>query len=265
MSSQLIVHEPPLISVVILTYKRLDLLRITLNSFLSRNVYPNFEVIISDDGSASEVQSAIKKLPTTKCLFVEKNLGLGANANRGLRAARGEYILQLQDDWEFMGRGDELAQCVEVLEQLPQIGALRFYGVGGFPKVTCFKDIGLRQSKVYIIDRAPENISYCPFIYTDTPHLKRRDFHAMLGVYREDLAMPDTEIEFAQRFYSLSPLEIGYVAEHVGVFVHRGEGQSLRPRNFKARVATALETTTLGRAAIDAYRRHFKKAPARLT
>jgi len=90
----------PLISVVIIGYKRIDELKKTHSTFLQNINYPRdrIELILCDDGSPYEMQQEMKKLDFDKFLLSSKNEGMGKNTNKGLIAATGDYIVQLHDD-----------------------------------------------------------------------------------------------------------------------------------------------------------------------
>ncbi|MCU1237285.1 MAG: tuaH, partial [Candidatus Solibacter sp.] len=95
----------PLVSVVVVGYNRLELLRKTITSFLNTTTYPrnSLELILCDDGSPESVQDQMRLLPFDVFLMASENRGMGNNTNKGIRAAAGAYILQLQDDWECGG------------------------------------------------------------------------------------------------------------------------------------------------------------------
>ncbi|MCD8124139.1 MAG: glycosyltransferase [Lachnospiraceae bacterium] len=61
------------------------------------------EIIVVDDGSTDDLEGALARyanLPQLRCLHNERNLGVAASRNRGVEAARGEYIAFLDaDDW----------------------------------------------------------------------------------------------------------------------------------------------------------------------
>ncbi|TYR79761.1 glycosyltransferase family 2 protein [Priestia megaterium] len=87
-----------LVSVVIPTYNRLYPLAELVES-LSRQTYQNFEVIIVNDGGAS-VQE-LKKLYSflhIDIVNVKKNVGHVEARNIGVRRAKGEYIMLMDDD-----------------------------------------------------------------------------------------------------------------------------------------------------------------------
>ena len=85
----------PLISVVIVGYKRPEELRRTVEFFLNNIDYPrnSLEMILCDDGSPENMRIEMKKLDFDKFLFSKKNHGIGYNTNKGLKEVKGEFIV----------------------------------------------------------------------------------------------------------------------------------------------------------------------------
>jgi glycosyltransferase involved in cell wall biosynthesis len=95
--------EPPLVSVCISHFNRPTLLRQTLAS-LAANDYPNFEVVVLDDGSAlpgmhEELERAVAEIvPEKGRIASQRNSYLGAARNAAAREARGDLIIFMDDD-----------------------------------------------------------------------------------------------------------------------------------------------------------------------
>jgi glycosyltransferase involved in cell wall biosynthesis len=94
--------SPPEVSVIIPTFNRKNVLAETLNRISSQSFPPDkYEVIVIDDGSGDGTREFLRelKLPVAfKYLLNERNLGRAKTRNRGIEAARGKYILMLDDD-----------------------------------------------------------------------------------------------------------------------------------------------------------------------
>jgi len=110
--------EPPettLISIVIPTYNRPELLRRAVDSALGQS-WKHIELIIVDDGStdpaAPPLLAQLETEPNIRVLRQE-NKHASAARNAGVRAARGEYVAFLDDDDTL--KPDFLSTCLYVL------------------------------------------------------------------------------------------------------------------------------------------------------
>ncbi|MFV8387909.1 glycosyltransferase family 2 protein [Flavobacterium sp. LB1P71] len=88
----------PLLSIVISCYNDAEYIEQAVSSALNQT-YSNKEVIIVDDGSNIETKAVLKKLePTITKLIAQENQGQSIGRNKGIREAKGEYILNLDSD-----------------------------------------------------------------------------------------------------------------------------------------------------------------------
>lgn len=91
------------VSVIIRTYNRAHLLKRALHS-LARQTLSNeqFEVVVVDDGSKDSTRDLCdtmrRKRPNLRYISSDTNNGLGSATNIGVRAARGDYLLFIDDD-----------------------------------------------------------------------------------------------------------------------------------------------------------------------
>ena len=144
--------------------------------------------------------------------------GMGANTNWGLRAARREYILQLQDDRECIAQRTFLRETVGVLDQWPDVDLVRFYGTDQLPIHEPRVAMGA-DCRCLVYPRKQPNGAYK---YSATPHLKRRRFHEEIGWYREGVPMQKSELGLCRK---LERRRGRYVATLLGAeagFVHIG-------------------------------------------
>ncbi len=91
----------PKISVVIATHNRRESLLRTLQTLFSQDLAPEiYEIVVVADGSTDGTAEALRKLPSPCALRVLEHPqgGISLARNEGIRAARGEIILILDDD-----------------------------------------------------------------------------------------------------------------------------------------------------------------------
>lgn len=94
----------PLVSIIIPTHNRADLLPRAIRSALAQD-YPNVEIIVIDDHSTDQTEETMRKFalsaPTVRYLKLSGRKGANAARNEGIRAARGTFVCGLDDDDEF--------------------------------------------------------------------------------------------------------------------------------------------------------------------
>ena len=94
------IEDLPFITIGIPTYNRgSGTLPMTLESALSQD-YPNFEIVVSDNGSTDNTQEVVRGFGTDRVNYIRQavNIGVTKNYNACLQAARGDYFLLLHDD-----------------------------------------------------------------------------------------------------------------------------------------------------------------------
>jgi GT2 family glycosyltransferase len=96
----------PRISVVVASYNGARTLKWCLDS-LQRLNYPDYEVILVDDGSTDATQQIVSLFPMVRCIKHEKNFGLSVARNTGIAAATGEIVAftdsdcRADEDWLY--------------------------------------------------------------------------------------------------------------------------------------------------------------------
>ncbi len=112
----------PLVSVIIATVNRLDLVSRCLTSvFLSD--YRPIEVIVVDNGSTEDIATQLWRLfPTVRVIRNTSNKGFAGGYNRGLREAHGEFVAVLNND--AVVSKEWLGSMVRVAEKDVSIGSV---------------------------------------------------------------------------------------------------------------------------------------------
>lgn len=93
----------PLVSIIVVTFGGLPLTRRCLESLLAGETWPRFEVLVVDNASADGTPEYLSSLgdsgdPRLRVFLQEKNLGFPAANNVGIREAKGEIIVLLNND-----------------------------------------------------------------------------------------------------------------------------------------------------------------------
>jgi glycosyltransferase involved in cell wall biosynthesis len=97
-----------LVSVILPTYNRVDLLKDSVASILAQS-YENFELIIIDDGSSDDTLSFVTSLKDNRIkLISQMNMGRSRARNNGLKAAKGSLITFIDSDDLYLPRKIEL-------------------------------------------------------------------------------------------------------------------------------------------------------------
>ncbi|MHC9064142.1 glycosyltransferase [Nitrospira sp. CMX1] len=107
--------RPPMVSVIIPTYNRPDRLRMAIESVASQE-YQDFQIIVVNDGTVP-VEAIVSDLNRDGRIMLvthDRNRGLAASRNTGLRQATGKYVCYLDDDDRFLP--DHLSTLVKRLE-----------------------------------------------------------------------------------------------------------------------------------------------------
>jgi GT2 family glycosyltransferase len=109
-----------LVSVVIVTWNAAALLRDCLASVEAQS-YPLLEVIVVDNGSTDGTLDLLRAKPRVTVIENGKNLGFAIPNNRGIAAAKGEFVLLLNTDVTL--DGDYVKLLVAALQEEPRRGS----------------------------------------------------------------------------------------------------------------------------------------------
>jgi glycosyltransferase involved in cell wall biosynthesis len=126
---------PPVVSVVIPTYKHARYIDETLRSVFAQT-FTDFEVIVVNDGSPDDTAAVLQPwIASGHIRYREQtNAGQSAARNTGIRLARGEFLALLDDD--DLWPEDKLAVQVERLRDHPEFvvtyGYVRGFGTQEF-------------------------------------------------------------------------------------------------------------------------------------
>ena len=115
-------NRGPLVSIIIPTFNRAEMLERALRSCLSQT-YRNIELIVVDDGSTDSTQDVVCGVASTDArvrLISQQNQKLPRALNSGHRAAKGEYLTWTSDDNSYDPEAIEI--MAGYLDEHPEIG-----------------------------------------------------------------------------------------------------------------------------------------------
>jgi len=106
------------ISVVVPTYNRSSFLKESIGSVVSQT-FSDFELIVVDDGSTDDTPVLLLSYGKKIKVIKKANKGPGAARNRGIRAAKGQWIAFLDSD--DVWKPDKLEKQVQFIKDNPDI------------------------------------------------------------------------------------------------------------------------------------------------
>lgn len=176
-------QRSPVVSVVIPTYNRGDVLGRSIRSVLEQT-YSDFEVLVVDDGSSDHTASVVRDFDDSRVNYLahEENRGAAAARNTGIRAANGEFIAFQDSDDEWLPR--KLEKQMAVFDRVPEeVGVV----------YSAFYDIAEEETN-RVPDTATESIDgdvherllEFNFISTQVAVVRRGCFRTV-GLFDEDL------------------------------------------------------------------------------
>jgi GT2 family glycosyltransferase len=111
------------VSIIVLNWNGRELTRDCLRSIQEETEYPEYEVIVVDNGSTDGSQEMIRKeFPWVRLVENPRNLGFARGNNQGMEAATGDHYYLLNND-TFVTRG-WLTEAMVVMESDPRIAAV---------------------------------------------------------------------------------------------------------------------------------------------
>ena len=209
------IHDPEFVSVIIPTKDGYDNIERCMDSLIEKTQYPNYEVIIADNGSRNP---AMKKLygrykerlgDRFRVLELDIPFNFSRINNLAAREARGKYLLFLNDDTQvisplWMTRMVSFAQ----LERVGVVGAKLYYPVNtiqhagivlGLGGVAGHIMVGTPRTHLGYFGRLIENVNYYA-VTAACCMVKTEDFQAVSG-FDENLVVAYNDVDLCVRIH----------------------------------------------------------------
>ena len=209
------IHDPDLVTVIIPTKNGYDNIERCMDSVIEKTKYPNYEVLIADNGSTNP---AMKKLYARykerledrfRVLDLDIPFNFSRINNLAAKEAKGKYLLFLNDDTQvisplWMTRLVSFAQ----LQRIGVVGAKLYYPINtiqhaglvlGLGGVAGHIMVGTPRTHFGYFGRLIENVNY----YAMTAAccmVKAEDFQAVSG-FDETLAVAYNDVDLCARIH----------------------------------------------------------------
>ncbi|MBD5548886.1 MAG: glycosyltransferase family 2 protein [Lachnospiraceae bacterium] len=130
-------HTSGLVSIVLPTYNRGEMLKKTITSIISQT-YTNWELIIVDDASNDNTAEIVKGMDDSRICYVknEKNCGSNYSRNRGAELANGEFLAFIDSDNEWIpNKLERQISCFEMQSELALVFCKVLFKEGSLEKI----------------------------------------------------------------------------------------------------------------------------------
>lgn len=173
----------PTVSIVIATYNQIDYLPECIESCLAQT-YSNIEIVITDDASTDGTVDFLRQIKAKEkkieLVFSKTNTGVTANFNRGLKAAKGDWVKVLAGDDRLPF--DSIRQFVNAIKDQKKVlfvsDLMSFDGKSGFGRrisqPTWFFDLDQVQKLKCLCFENPLNI---PGLFLSRVDLETLDYY----------------------------------------------------------------------------------------
>lgn len=233
-------ERPPDLSVVIVNWNTLAMLRDCLDSLFGSGVTASLEVFVVDNGSTDGSPGMVEaEFPSVKLIRNTRNMGFAAANNQALRIAKGRHVLLLNSD--TLVHDGVIDASIDYMDHNPHVGMMgcRVLNADGTVQTTCsrfptlanlllltsglFKVPGLSVARRYRMEdwqrddeRDVEVVSGCYL-------MARRAATESVGLLDENFFFFGEETDWCRRF-----LAHGYAVRFapVGTITHFGGGSS---------------------------------------
>jgi N-acetylglucosaminyl-diphospho-decaprenol L-rhamnosyltransferase len=225
------------LSIVIVNWNVLDLLRRCLRSVFDQSSSVRVEVIVVDNASTDgSIEMVQEEFPCVHLVANMDNRGFPAANNQGIAVAQGRYVLLLNPDTELVG--DALATMVAFADANPDVGVVgpqllnpdgsvqssrrRFPTLAtAFFESTWLQPCAPRRllERYYVLDRPDDAVLDVDWV-TGAALLARREAIQQVGPMDEGFFMYSEELDWCRRFreagWRVVYLPTARIVHHVG-------------------------------------------------
>ncbi|WP_026705812.1 glycosyltransferase family 2 protein [Flavobacterium soli] len=207
----------PFFSIIIPLYNKENYIQEALKSILNQH-FQDFEIIIVNDCSTDKSLEKAKEINSKKIRFInhEKNKGLSATRNTGIRNAKAQFVVFL--DADDVWKPQFLEKIKILVDTFPEVSLFATSYVEIFPDKLLMrpsvKSIGLKLDEYHLITDFFERNTGQGF-YIHSSLCLNKDLYEKIGYYDENIDFSE-DIDFNIRANNFSDLafynsaEVGY-------------------------------------------------------
>lgn len=240
------------LSIIILNYKTRGLTAQCLKGVLNSNPRLDYEIFIVDndsrDGCLDYVKKKIRESQRVKFIQSNKNQGMGAGNNLGVKQAKGKYILILNPDVAvFPGALEKMCQY---LDNHPEVGVLgpKLITPAKTLQYSCFRfpapfDFVTRRISLPFGKKALSRYQMTAWDHNDIREvdwvqgscmLLRQEIIAKIGMFDERFFMYLEDTDWCRRHWNVGYKVVYYPEVQLVHYYSRGAADSgLIPSLFK--------------------------------
>lgn len=189
-----------LVSFIVITYNRKDDLKETLNMLQAQNYHP-IEIIVVDNNSSDGTEKLFKTEftdPSVRYIRLLENKGVAGGRNAGLKEAKGEIIICIDDDALLMDN-KATHKVVHRFSQDNQLGVLAFKSVNYYTKEISREEFPHRDKSLN------PDTEFETSYFIGVGHAIKKEVYERVGLYPEDFFYAFEELDLSFRI-----LDAGY-------------------------------------------------------
>ncbi|MGN1299287.1 MAG: glycosyltransferase [Candidatus Scatovivens sp.] len=211
----------PLVSIIIPNKDEIEILHKCINSILEKTTYNNYEIIIiennSEDEKTFEYYEKLKENKKIKILeYKEKGFNYSKIINYGVKQAKGEYIIQLNNDTEIITKNwiEQMISYVQ-REDIGAVGVKLLYpdktvqhsgtilGLGGIAGHAC-ANLRRFEKGYFFRNITIQNVS----AVTGACMMCKKSIYYEVNFMNEDLSVAFNDVDFCMKIRKLNKLII---------------------------------------------------------
>lgn len=184
------------ISIIIITYNRIEELKETIDNVLSDGINYIYELIIVDnascDGTYDYGHQLSKQNTIIKYFRLDDNLGVAGGRNYAIKRAKGDILVFLDDDAVWKTHNN-LSKIVEKFEEQNNLGVIAF-------KITNYYTKQIRTEEFpFVNKKLNPDIERYTSTYIGAGHAIKREVFEECGLYPDDFFYGGEELDLSYR------------------------------------------------------------------